>query len=124
MNDRTNQLLLLQVTVPAATVVTVAAEIRILEILGIVSNPEMVKPMQLTLALVPPETPATLKGLFQLLAGLIRLNQKFGKQHHDKLTKHLDSLAAVPDAVLTFGMFLPICETLLEGSHKKHDHKG
>jgi hypothetical protein len=124
MNDRTNELLLLQVTVPTATVVTVTAEVRILEILGIISNPEMVKTMQLTLALVPPETPATLKGLFQLLAGLIRLNHKFGKQHHDKLTKHLDSLAAIPDAILTFGMFLPICETLLKGSHKKLDHKG
>lgn len=124
MNDRTSHLLLLQVAVPAATVVSVATEVRILEILGIVSNPDTVKTMQLTLTLVPPETPATLRGLFQMLAGLVRLNQKSTKSHHDQLTKHLETLATVPDAVLTFGTFLPICETLLAASHKKHDHKG
>jgi hypothetical protein len=126
MREQTNLLMLLQVTVPSATVLTVSSEVKILEILGVVSNPDLVKAMQLTLTLVPPETPATLKGLLQLLGGLIKLNNKSTKSHHDTLAKHLASLATIPDAVLTYGTFLPICETLLKAahSHKKHDHKG
>jgi hypothetical protein len=34
--------------------------------------------------------------------------------------KHLATLAAIPDAVLTYGTFLPICETLVKAAHKKH----
>ena len=124
MNDKSNQLLLLQVAVPSSTVVTVAAEVRILEMLGIVSNPEMVKAMTLTLALVPPDTPAMMKGLFQLLAGLIRLDSKATTAHHDSINKHLESLGTVADSVLTFGTFLPICETLMKAKHKKVGRKG
>jgi hypothetical protein len=120
MSDKATYLLLLEVTVPPATVVTVGSQVKILEILGIVSNQELVKTMQLTLTLVAPDTPATMKGLFQLLAGLIKLNQKSNKSHHDKLSKHLESLDTVPDAVLTFGTFLPICEALVKANHKKH----
>ena len=123
MNDKSNQLLLLQVAVPNSTVVTVAAEVRILEMLGIVSNPEMVKAMTLMLALVPPDTPAMLKGLFQLLAGLVRLDTKATAAHHDSINKHLESLSTVADSVLTFGTFLPICETLMKAKHKKHGRK-
>src|SRR5664279_497732 len=122
MDDKSNQLLLLQVAVPATTVVTVAAEVRILAMLGIVSNPDMVKAMNLTLILVPPDTPAMMKGLFQLLAGLVRLNHKSNSAHHQSIGKHLDSLASVPDSVLTFGSFLPICETLMAAA-KKHGGK-
>ncbi|HEY2188198.1 MAG TPA: hypothetical protein VGH48_06520 [Caldimonas sp.] len=103
--------------------VTVAAEVRILEMLGIVSNPDTVKGMNLTLAVVQPDTPAMMKGLFQLLAGLIRLDNKTTSAHHDSINKRLESLSAVADSVLTFGSFLPICETLMEAKHKKNGHK-
>ena len=123
MNEQTKLLTLLQVTVPSDTVLTVSSEVKILELLGIVSNPDLVKAMQLTLTLVPPATPATLKSLMQMLGGLIRMNPKAGKTHQDSLTKHLASLTTIPDAVLTFGTFLPICETLIKASLKKHGHK-
>jgi hypothetical protein len=122
MNENTNLLTLLQVTVAPETVLTVSSEVRILELLGIVSNPELVKAMQVTLLVVPPATQATFKGLVELLGGLIKLNPKTTKSHHDTLTKHLQSLAAIPDAILTFGTFLPICETLLKAAHAKGKH--
>jgi hypothetical protein len=122
MNENTNLLTLLQVTVPPETVLTVSSEVKILELLGIVSNSELVKAMQVTLLVVPPATQATLKGLLVLLGGLIKLNPKTTKSHHDTLTKHLQSLATIPDAILTFGTFLPICETLLKAVHAKGKH--
>jgi hypothetical protein len=123
MNEKTILLTLLQVTVPPATALTVSSEVKILELLGIVSNPELVKAMQVTLLVVPPATQATLKGLLELLGGLIKLNPKSTKSHHDTLSKHLASLATIPDAVLTFGTFLPICETLLKAAaHAKGKH--
>jgi hypothetical protein len=120
MLTETKILTLLQVAVPSDTPVTVSAEVKILEILGIVSNRELVKAMNLSLSLVPPATPVTMKGLVQLLSGLIRMNPKTTKAHHDTLNKLVASLANVPDAALTFGTFLSICESLLRASHKRN----
>jgi hypothetical protein len=120
MKEKTNLLTLLQVTVPQNTPLTVSSEVKILELLGIVSNPELVKAMQVTLLVVPPTALATLRGLVELLGGLIKLNSKSTKAHHDTLAKDLQKLAAIPDTVLTYGTFLPICETLLKAAHAKH----
>ncbi len=120
MRDDKTILTLLQVAVPANTLLTVSAEVKILEILGIVSNPELVAAMNLSISLVPPTTSATMKGLVQLLSALIRMNPKSTKTHHSALDKLLASLASAPDAALTFGTFLPICESLLEARHKLH----
>ena len=57
MLTESKTLTLLQVTVPPDTALTVAAEVKILEILGIISNPEAVKAMNLALNLVPAGTP-------------------------------------------------------------------
>ena len=124
MISETNTLALLQVAVPPGTPLTVSAEVKILEFLGIVSNPELVKAMNLSSLLVPPATPATIKGLVQLLSGLMRMNPKSTKTDQDRLNKVASSLANVPDAALTFGTFLPICESLLKASHKRRDQKG
>jgi hypothetical protein len=122
MREETTTLTLLQLAVPANTVVTISAEVKILEILGIVSNPELVRAMNLSLSLMPSPstTAATMKGLVQLLSGLIRLNPKSTKTHHTALDKLVVSLAGAPDTALTFGMFLPICESLLKARHKLH----
>jgi hypothetical protein len=117
-------LLILQVTVPPATVLTVPTQVKILELLGIVSNPELVRAMNISLALVAPNTIATVHGLFQLLSSLIKMNPKATKAHHDSLAKHLSDLGKVPNEVLTYGTFLPICETLIKAAHNKRDHKG
>jgi hypothetical protein len=113
---------LLQVTVPANTPLTVSAEVKILEILGIVSNPQLVKAMNLSLSLMPSPTTtsATMKGLVQLLSALIRMNPKSDKTHHASLDKLVASFASTPDLALTFGTFLPICESLLTARHKLH----
>jgi hypothetical protein len=124
MREETTILTLLQVAVPSDTPLTVSAEVKILEILGIVSNPELVKAMNLSSALVPPQTPATIKGLVQLLSGLIRMNPKSSKTHHDALGELVAGLTNVPDVALTFGTFLPICESFLKASHKRHHQKG
>jgi|RhiMetdeSRZDD1v2_1073273.scaffolds.fasta_scaffold2917076_2 hypothetical protein len=121
MRDEKTILTLLQVAVPVDTLLTVSAEVKILEILGIVSNPELIKAMNLSMSLLPSSTPATAKGLVQLLNGLIRMNPKSNKTHHAALDKLVASLASAPDVVLTFGTFLPICESLLKARHKLHD---
>jgi hypothetical protein len=124
MRVETTILTLLQVAVPADTPLTVSAEVKILEILGIVSNPELVKAMNLASSLVPSATPATMKGLVQLLSGLIRMNPKSTKTHHDTLNKLVANLANAPDVALTFGTFLPICESLLKAARKRREANG
>jgi hypothetical protein len=121
MNEPTKNLLLLQAVVPPETPLTVHSQIRILELLGIVSTPELIKAMKISLALIPSNMPATLKGLLNLLASLIKASTKANKGHHDSLSKHLAELEKIPDAPLTYGTFLPICETLLKPTHKKHE---
>lgn len=118
MREETKILTLLQVAVPANTLLTVPTEVKMLELLGIVSNPELVKAMTLSLSLIPPTTPATMKGLVQLLTSLMRMSHKIKREHHASLDKLMASLAGSPDVPLTFGTFLPICEAMLEARHK------
>jgi|ERR1035438_1423454 hypothetical protein len=132
MNENTKILAILQVATPTNAPLTVASEIKILELLGIVKDPQLVKALHLVSALVPPSTPATLKGLVQLLAGLMRMSSKATAAHHKSISAILAQLNGVPDTNLTFGAFLSICQTLNEASsgeihavhHKKHDPKG
>ena len=119
MMERSNFLTVLEVTIPPNTGVTVTSEVKILELLGIVSDPELVKAMKVTQLVIPPATPATLKGLLGLLGGLIKMNPKCTREHHDTLAKHLEDLAKIPDTILTYGIFLPICETLLKAAHSR-----
>ena len=130
MNEGTKILDILQVTIPTDTPLTVLSEVKILEILGMVKDPQLIKAMQLVSALVPPATPATLKGLVQMLGGLMRMSSKATASHHKSVAAILSQLDAVPDTNLTFGMFLSICQTLMESSskthavnHEKHDTK-
>jgi hypothetical protein len=122
MREERTILTLLQVTVPANTLLTISAEVKILEILGIVSNSELVKAMNLSLSLMPSPTTtsATMKGMAQLLSALIRMNPESDKAHHASLDKLVASLAGTPDVALTFGTFLPICESLLKARHQLH----
>ena len=62
MNEGTKILDILQVIIPGDTPLTVSSEVKILEILGMVKDPQLIRAMQLVSALVPPATPATLKG--------------------------------------------------------------
>jgi hypothetical protein len=130
MNEGTKMLDILQVAIPTDTPVTVASEVKILEILGIVSNPQLVASMQLVSAMVPPATPATVKGLIQMLTGLMRMSPKATTTHHQTITSLLTQLNGIPDSALTFGPFLSICQTLIESSRKtpvvhreKHESK-
>ncbi len=123
MREEIKILTLLQVTVPSSTLLYVSAEVKILEILGIVSNPELVRAMNLSSSLVPPTTQATMRGLVQLLSSLIRMNPKCSKAQHASLNKLVASLTNTPDVALTFGSFLPICESLLQVPPKRHEQK-
>ncbi len=118
LRDKATILSLLQIAVPANTLLTVPAEVKILEMLGIVSNPELVKAMNLSVSLIPPTTPATMKGFVQLLNSLVRMHPKSTSAHHTSLDKLVQSLAGNPDVPLTFGTFLPICESLIHARHK------
>src|SRR5258708_23160892 len=113
MNEGTKILSILQVTVPPETPLTVASEIVVLELLGIVKDPQLVKSMQLAATLVPASTPATLKGLVGLLGGLVHISSKSTAAHHQSVKTILAALDALPDADLGFGSFLSICQTLL-----------
>lgn len=123
MFDQTTLLSLLEVTVPPDTALTVTAEVKILEIVGVVKNPDLIKSMNLAETLVPPATPATLQGLVKLLSGLGKMNPKTPKATHDALATLLQNLQKAPDVALTFGTFLPILRTLLATSAKKPMHE-
>jgi len=118
MNERFKMLEILAVAVPTDTPVTVSSEVKILEFLDIVSNPQLVAAMQLATTMLPPSTPATVKGLLQLLGGLMKMNDKATSSHQKTITGLLVQLEGMPDATLTFGTFLPICKMLIESSGK------
>jgi hypothetical protein len=121
MNEQKRMLGLLQVVVPPETLLTVSSEVKILELLGIVSTRAFVTAMQIAAALVPDSTPATLKGLVQMLTGLMKTHPKATKAHHGKINELLTGLDTVPDVQLTFGTFLPICQALLDASPNARD---
>ena len=118
MNDATKTLGILQVAIPADTPLTVSSEITILEVLGIVKDPQMISVIQMVSALVPPSTPATLKGLVQMLGTLMRMSSKATTAHHKSITKIQSELDAIEETDLTFGTFLSVCQTLIESPAK------
>jgi hypothetical protein len=109
---------LLQSTVPAGTPVTISSEVRLLETLGVVSDEHAVSAMKVSSLLIPPDTPATFRGLMNLLTGLIRMNPKFGEENQEILDKAIAEAWKVDDFQLTFGTFLPICQKLLDAKEK------
>ncbi|HEY8659717.1 MAG TPA: hypothetical protein VIL78_11810 [Hanamia sp.] len=114
MHEEKKFLALLQVTVPPDTALTVNSELKILVMLGIVSNPELVSSIEIAGTLIPPSTPATLHGLIVLLGNLIKKHPKATKAHNDAVANLIKNFTDVPDAVLTYGTFLPICEALMK----------
>jgi hypothetical protein len=125
MNEGTKLLDILQVAIPADTPLTISAEVKILELIGIVKQPQLLTAMQLVSALVPPSTPATLRGLVQMLGSLMRMSTKATVSHHRSISAIMSQLDAIPDTSLTFGTFLSVCQTLVESSSKTHtvDHE-
>jgi hypothetical protein len=119
MNQDDRNLTLLQVVVPPETPLTVAAMIKILEILGIVSSPELLSAMQLAISLIPTSAPATLLGFVKVLSNLVKHHPKATKAHHEALSELLKTLSSAQDAPLTFGTFLALCEAMLKApAHK------
>ena len=109
---------LLQSTVPAGTPVTISSEVRLLETLGVVSDEHAVSAMKVSSLLIPPDTPATFRGLMNLLTGLIQMNSKFGEKDQETLDKAVAEAWKVDDFQLTFGTFLSICQKLLDAKEK------
>jgi hypothetical protein len=118
MNEANRLLNILQVAVPNDTALTVQSEIKILEVLGIVKDPQLISAMNLVSSLVPPSTPATLKGLIQILGSLMRMSNKAKAAHHESVSSVLSKLDSVPDYSLTFGSFLSICRSLIASDGK------
>lgn len=118
MLEENKLLSLLQLTVPADTALMVPAQIQILELLGIVSSPQLKSSVEMAAALVPPNTPATLHGLVILLGKLIEHHPKSNKTHTDELSKLLNNFGDVPDAAFTYGTFLSVCGSLVKAIHK------
>ena len=116
MDDHHKILSILQIAVPPDTPLTVAAEVQVLDMLGVVRNPQSISAMKIAAGLVPADTPATMKGLFQMISQLLHLSDKARPEHHSTMSDVLSQLNAVPDETLTFGSFLAICQTLLTAS--------
>ena len=123
MVDHSTLLTLLEVTVAPDTALTVPNEVKILEIVGVVSSPEMIKALNLAESLVPATTPATLQGLVHLLSGLATMNPDTPQTSHDTLATLLQNLQKAPDVPLTFGIFLPILRSFLTAASKKPEHR-
>lgn len=119
MAEGTKLLEFLQNTVPAGTPLTVSSEVNILESLGVVSDERAISAMRTASLLIPPDTPATFRGLMNLLTGLIRMNPKFGGEHRGVLDKALGEAAQLDDFLLTYGTFLAICRKLLDAKGPK-----
>ena len=122
MVDHATLLSLLEVTVAPDTALTVPNEVKILEIVGVVTSPDMIKALNLTESLVPATTPATLQGLVHLLSGLAKMNPDTPQSSHDTLATLLQNLQKAPDVPLTFGIFLPILRSFLTAASKEHAH--
>ena len=121
MVDHSTLLTLLEVTVAPDTALTVPNEVKILEIVGIVSSPDMIKALNIAESLVPATTPATLQGLVHLLSGLGKMNPDTPQSSHDTLATLLQNLQKAPDVPLTFGIFLPILRSFLTAASKEHE---
>jgi len=122
MVDHSTLLTLLEVTVAPDTALTVPNEVKILEIVGVVSSPDMIKALNIAETLVPAATPATLQGLVHLLSGLAKMNPHTPQSSHDTLATLLQNLQNAPDVPLTFGTFLPIVRSFLTAASKKPEH--
>lgn len=126
MAEEKRYLSLLQVTVPPDTALTVTAQLKILEILGIVSSPELLKSAEIAAGMIPANTPASLHGLLVLLKNIIRHHPKSDKSHEDELEVVMKEVKKLPDAPLTFGDFLFICDRIMKAMEKEaalHLHK-
>ncbi len=131
MNTESKMMIgLLNGIIPAGTPVTVDMEIQVLELIGMVKEPELVKKMKLLTSIAPPGTPATLHGLFQLIGGLMHMSSKATSDNHTSIDEALSVLKDMPDVALTYGTFIAICQTLQEfhhqhepQSHGRHQHK-
>lgn len=119
MAEEKKFLSLLQVTVPPDTALTVAAQVKILEILGIVSSPELVKSAEIAVGMIPNNTAASLHGLLILLNNIVRHHPKADKSHQDELDVVMKDVAKLPDTPLSFGMFLPICDAIMKAMEKE-----
>ena len=119
---RTEQKLMLDLvknSIPAATALTVATEMEVLELIGIVKDPKLVALLNRLARLVPDGTPATLHNLINLLGHLMHMSDKATHDHRLMIDASLAALGAIPDVALTFGTFMSICEALLEAHHKQ-----
>jgi hypothetical protein len=131
MNTESKMMIgLLNGIIPAGTPLTVQTEIQVLELIGIVKDPELVKKMKLLTSIAPPGSPATLHGLFQLIGGLMHMSSRATNENHASIDESLSMVKDMPDAALTYGTFIAICQTLLEfhnrhqpESHGRHQHK-
>jgi len=118
--DAAGLLKFLQSIVPAATPVTISSEINLLESLEIISNEKAVSAMRTAALLIPPDTPATFRGLVNMLAQLMKMNPKITDAHRKTIDESLALAGQGGDFPLTFGTFLPICQKLLErGGRRK-----
>lgn len=125
MADENKYLSLLQVTVPQDTPLTVAAQVKILEILNIISTPELSKSAEIAVGMIPGNTPASLHGLLVLLNNIVRNHPKADKSHQDELDLVMKDVSKLPDTALTFGLFLPVCEAIMKAMSKEAAlHKG
>lgn len=111
---------LLNGLMPASTPLTVQTEIQVLELIGVVKDPELVKKMKLLTSIAPEGTPATLHGLFQLIGGLMHMSSRATHENHASIDELLSLIKDMPDVALTFGTFMAICQTLLEFNHRHH----
>jgi hypothetical protein len=118
MTEARKLLELLQAVVPGDTPVTISSEVSILEALGIVSSERALSAMRVASLLVPPDTPATHRGLVNTLTQLMRMNPSITEAHRNVIGSALTQAAQADDFQLTFGTFLPICQSFIEAKGK------
>jgi hypothetical protein len=112
MNQSTVMLLLNVLSSPT-TVLTESQMLGVLELSGVVKNPDALNAIQFAAGQASASAPATLSGLVSTFSNLVKLNPESSKTATAKLDAFIKQIATTgTDAPLTFGILLPIIASI------------
>jgi hypothetical protein len=111
-----NTILLLSVVTAPATVLTQSQLLGVLELSGVVRNPDALRAMKFAASQPSASAPATLLGFVGTLHNLAKLHPEYTSADAEKLRTFVSKYTSTTaDAPLTYGTLLPILNSLPNG---------
>lgn len=115
-----NTLLMLSIVTSPSTVLTESQLFGVLELSGLVRNPEALRAMKFAASQPSASAPATLLGFVGTVHGLAKLHPEYTPADADKLRTFTAKFASTTtDIPLTYGILLPILGSLSNGRARK-----